>query len=310
MSTFTGVNRGRIGLWMLIALLAAAGAQPVEAQTKLRWKFKPGEKIHYETVMDLSQEMTIKDMPFKSKMVQTMDVLWEPQSVKKDGSAVINQTFERVQVEMTSPIPGQAPVKFDSAAAKQEPGAEPFAKIFGSLTGHPTSITVSPLGEVSDIKIAPELLEMAQNAGPAGAGMMSEQTIKEMISRSMFQFPAELKPNQSWESNIETPNPVIGKQSVSTTYTYLGPAEHEGHKVEKIGVNVVIKFEPGPDAQAKVTIKDQSGEGTILFDNEQGVPLQTQINSKMTTTIEAGGQSLEQVVNTNVQMRQKPTDKE
>lgn len=310
MRTFASVCRGRIGFAVLLSLLTAISALPAQAQTKLRWKFKPGESVNYEMVMDISQDMSIQDMQIKSKMVQNIDMVWKAQSVNKDGSTVLDQTIERVRVEMAPPVPGQPGIKFDSAAEKQDPTAAPFAKIFGTLVGHPSTITISPLGKVSDIKLAPEMLELAKQVGPGGASMVSEDSIKEMISRSMFSFPEVVKPNQTWENTIETANPLLGKQIVVTKYTYLGPAEFEGRKVEKIGIEVDLKFEPGPEAQAKVEIKDQSSDGAIYFDNQQGLPVETKINTKMTMQLEAGGQSLEQVVNTDVKVKQKTPGKE
>ncbi len=144
-----------------------------------------------------------------------------------------------------------------------------------------------------------------KKAGPGQMGsMFSEDSMKQMISRSMVGFPDEVKKGQTWDAKVETPNPVVGKQIVETEYRYAGPEERDGRSAEKIDVEIKLSFESGPNAQAKVTMKDQSGKGVIYFDNQQGLPLETDVTSKMTLEIAVGDKTFEQAVTTKVAMKQ------
>ena len=48
-----------------------------------------------------------------------------------------------------------------------------------------------------------------------------------MMGRSMFTFPPELTKGQAWEAILELPNPILGKQIVTTNYVYAGPQQHD-----------------------------------------------------------------------------------
>ena len=172
------------------------------------------------------------------------------------------------------------------------------------MVGQPIAITVTPLGDVKDIKLAPELVAAMKKASPAMSSMFSEDSMKQMISRGMFRFPEEVKSGQTWDSSLEMANPILGKQIVTTEYQYVGAEDLAGTKVEKISMDVKQKID-GTGAQAQVAIKDQSGKGVIYFDNVRGLPLETQATSAMTMEISVGGQKIESKVTTTVTMKQK-----
>ena len=73
------------------------------ADTELRWKFKQGDKTQYEMKTEMIQDTMAGDAPVQAKMSQTMDMTWEVKSVSDDGTATLNQTIDRVRMEMTLP---------------------------------------------------------------------------------------------------------------------------------------------------------------------------------------------------------------
>ena len=92
----------------VVTSMAVVGAlvSAANAETKLRWKFQPGEKVNYEMIMDMTQEMQAGDMPITTKMNQRMDMTWSAKEVAADGSAVMEQTIDRVRVEIVPPGAG------------------------------------------------------------------------------------------------------------------------------------------------------------------------------------------------------------
>ena len=290
-----------VGLALALAFLVAT--EPATAQTKLRWKFEAGQEIDFKTRMDMLQEMTAEGMPLTTKMDQQMDMAWKVKEVTKDGSFVIEQAIERIQIEIVPPLAGATPIKYDSESEELDEVAEKLAPLLGAMIGKPITLTIDALGEVQKIDLSEQMLEAIKNAGPAMGSMFSEESIKQMVGRGIFSFPEEVTAGQTWDSKIETANPILGKQIVTTEYKYVGPEEFEGQPVEKIDLDMIIKFDSPADAQAKVTMKDQSGDGHIYFDNKQGVPLETDLTSKMTLSIEIGGRTIEQSVTMKVSMK-------
>lgn len=289
---------------MLVALVAVQGGT-ARAEVELRWKFKSGETIRFSTIMDMQQDMEIGGQQLNSKMSQIMDMTWV---VKEAGAeqALVEVTIDHVHVEMTPPGPAAKAIVYDSQNENHEGAAAMMAPLFGSMVNQPMALTVTPLGEVKDIKLPAGMLEAMKKAGPGAAEVLSEDAMKQTLGRVVIKFPESVAPGASWDVDFVTKNPVLGKQSAVTTYTYVGPDKAENRAVEKLDVKVQLSFEQAPEAQAKATIKEQASEGEILFDNKQGMPLTTTMNSQMKIELAAGGQMIDQNITTKVSMKQIP----
>jgi hypothetical protein len=287
-------------------ILAVGLATPARADTELRWKFNTGDKTKYEMTMAMTQDMRSGDTPFQVKMNQIMDMTWEVKDVADDGTATMHQTIDRVRLEMTLPTPGQPPIKYDSQQGVTGPGSEMLAKIFEAMVGKPFIVKLTPLGKVTDMK-APEgmLAAFKKNTQLQGAGMFSEDGLKQMISQSMMPVPEQgVAEGTTWDKSSELQTPPFGKQVTKTEYKFVGQEERDGKKLDKIDVSLEAKFEPTDDAQAKLKLTDNEAGGKILWDNSAGRPVESVMDSKMKFEISVGGQSMEQDVTTKVSMKQ------
>lgn len=297
------IRKGVRGVVVAAALLAITST--AEAQTKLRWKFTPGEKVNYEMVMENVMEMNVGDKPLSSKTSQRIQTTWLVKEVAADGTAELTQTIDRIIMETSPPGVDATPVKYDSRNKEQDPGAAMFSPLFDAMLNQSFTMKVTPLGEVKDMQLPPALLEAMKKLGsPAMASIFSEDSLKQMMGRSMFTFPPELTKGQAWEAILELPNPILGKQIVTTNYVYAGPQQHDGRDVEKIDVSMEMKFDASPDAKVKVDITEQSGEGAIYFDNNQGLPQETNLTNKVTMAMAVGKQLFDQKLTTQVTMKQ------
>ncbi len=299
----TAAVRRRVffGVALLLLLVAVSQAQ---ADVKLRWKFKPGEKLGYEMGTDMTQAMVVGEMTINVKMAQKIDMSWEVTQVTDDGTATVTQTIDRVRMDM-SPGPGQQ-VKYDSQNPDENKGAEMLLPIFDAMVGKPITMQVTPRGEIKDLKISQEMLDGIKKSFLSQlGGMFSEEGMKQMISRGMLQFPEEaVTKGTSWESVMEMPNAILGKQVTEMRYEYAGPEMRDGRELDKLDADMTMKFEQPADAQAKITIKNQSSEGTLYFDNTAGRLAGSSVTSKMSLEIVAGGMSIEQDITTLVTMKQ------
>ncbi len=297
-------------LLMLVLFLAMVAVQrgTARADVELRWKFESGETVRFTTSTEVLQDMEIGGQQIASKMTQMMDMTWKVKEAGEDEST-LDVTIDHVHVEMTPPGPAAKAIVYDSKNEKHEGQAAMMAPLFGAMINQPMTLTVTPLGEVKNIKLPEGMIAAMQKAGPGAKEVLSEDAMKQTISRVMIAFPESVAAGKSWESNFETKNPILGTQKALTTYTYIGPEEAEGRSVEKLDVNVQLSFDQPADAQAKATIKEQASEGAILFDNKQGMPLSTSMNSQMKLELSAGGQMIDQAITTKVMMKQLPPAK-
>lgn len=292
-------------MFAMLSALVAVQRGTALADVELRWKFTAGETVRFTTSTDVTQDMNIGGQQVTSKMVQVMDMTWVVKEAAAD-EASLEVTIDHVHVEMTPPGPAAKAIVYDSKNEKHEGQAAMMAPLFGAMIGHPMTLAVTPLGEVKNIKLPEGMIEAMQKAGPGAKEVLSEDAMKQTISRVMIAFPESVAPGKSWESDFETKNPILGTQKAVTTYTYVGPEEAEGHAVEKVDVRVLLSFDQPADAQAKATIKEQVSEGAILFDNKQGMPVTTSMNSQMKLQLSAGGQTIDQEITTKVMMKQLP----
>ncbi len=288
----------------MVALALVASWSTAQAETELRWKFKTGEKSNFEMKMEMTQETKAGDMPFTVKISQLMDMTWEVAEVAADGSATMNQTIDRVRMEMTLP---QGPaIKYDTESPDKAPGTEMLAKMFDAMVGKPFVLRVTPLGTVEDFKAPAGMLEALKNSPMAQAGgMFSEDGLKQMISQSMLPLPEKaVSEGTTWEKKAEVQTPPFGKQMTTTEYKFVGPQDRDGKKLDRIDVALDMKIEPAEGAEAKLTLKDNEASGEVFWDNAGGKPVESNINSKMTFTLAVGGMTIEQSVTTKVSMKQ------
>src|SRR5262249_15591878 len=110
----------RVTCFLAIPLLLVS-ASAARADTELRWKFKAGDKTHYAMKPAAIQDTKAGGMPFQVKIMQNMDMTWDVAEVADDGTATLNQTIDRVRMEMTLPQAGAPQIKYDSQAKEKAP---------------------------------------------------------------------------------------------------------------------------------------------------------------------------------------------
>ncbi len=185
---------------VLVAIFAVATARgpSVEAQP-LRWKFQADQVLDYEVVQETNITMLVGDKPVESKAKQTFDIRWRVAEVKADGSAVVQQTIQRVRLNTTTDLP-LGNVAFDSAAeedADQGAAAARIREAYGELIEKPFQTTVSAIGEV--VLVAPP-------ADPPTSPLINSETIQQLLASSSLVLPEA-------EVAAETPGPAITRSA-------------------------------------------------------------------------------------------------
>lgn len=283
-----------------VALLAFA-TTAAHAQQKLRWKFKPGEKLNYSMAQTMKMSMVAQGRNIDMKMNQTMDMVWQADKVASDGSYNMTQIITRIRFVMSGGPIGK--VEYDSANPNNAGGNPILAsvtKMYGALVGKPITMKMTPLGEFKDVKMPKAFLDAVGNAaGGQVPGVVNKDTLKQMITQSGVAFPSEaVAKGKTWNKDVKLNN-NFGVIKVDTTYTYQGA---DG-STAKIGISPKMSITPKPGAPFTLKLAKQDGGGVIRFDVAKGHIQSTSMKQKMVMEISVAGQVIEQTIDQTIEMK-------
>jgi Family of unknown function (DUF6263) len=296
-------NQSKI-VWLgLVALLAAGGNQSAaQAQVTLRYKFKEGEKLHYNLEQKMKMEMNVAGQNVDMNMNQTVDMTWNVLSVDKDGKAKMTQSIDRIKFVMDGPM---GKTEFDSKDSKEPEGAigQAIGPIFKALAGAEFSLTMDAQGKTSDVKLPQKLQDALEKLPQGGTQMFSEDTFKQMANQGGLVLPAEaVSKMKSWDQTVDA-NVGFGKMKVANKYTYVGPTNRNGREVEQISMKPKLTMEPSDNAAFTMKLKDQEAKGSAYFDKEAGRLVETNLTQTMDMEVSANGMNINQKIEQTVTMK-------
>jgi hypothetical protein len=285
----------RWGLAGLLLLVVAGfrGSTAAQAAT-LRWKFQPGETLHY--AMDQKTITSVKGGPqdIKSTMSQTIDMEWVVKDISADGLASLTQTVTRVRSKIESAF---GAFEFDSKEAKDPEGpiAAGLVPLLRALVGAEFSFKMNAQGEMSDVKVPEKVLESIKKSGSLGgnAGKFSEDGMKNMVVEAGLAFPKEdLEKGKSWTRESKISMLPIGTMIHEKVYTYQGPETKEAKNLERIDLVTKIDIQLAPGNNIDMKVQSQDGKGSFLFDNAAGRVAESTVREKieMVFTLKVGDQ--------------------
>src|SRR5262249_40096645 len=148
----------------------------------------------------------------------------------------VRTKFNRVTMEMKGLPTGD--IEIDST--KDEQLDNPFAKVMGGLIRAmgkaEFSATMTPRGEISDIKIPDDLLKEFQKVrGSSQFGdFFSEKGLKNLMGHSGLVLPQQpVKKGDTWSQKVSVKMP-FGRIDTEMKYEYAGEETKDGKKLEKI----------------------------------------------------------------------------
>lgn len=262
---FSFTRATRAAAFALVTLLLAA---PADAQVQLKWKLKKGEKLNYEMVVNTN----IDSMAGKMTMKQVMDMSWNVTAVKSDGSATLEQKITRVRMTMDNPMLGK--IEYDSnKGAGDNPIAKQLGKSMGAIVNAKTTLTLTPYGEVKDLKLSKEFEEAIKKAGTGAGGLgggINGDTLKQIVGQMGAVFPKKtVSKGDTWKHNIKSKLP-FGEMKVDSTQKFTGMQSVSGNKVARIENKSSFTMVPKAGFPGKITIKDKGSKGTTYFSVEKG----------------------------------------
>jgi len=278
------------------------------AAEPLLWKFVEGDSYHYQMIQDMKTTMNLgPGGETTSAVKQTIDMVWNVDSVDENGTAVLTQSINRVQLDITAP--GQGDVHFDTASEEPAQGfAAMLAPSLMAMTKTPLKVTMTSRGEITAVEI-PEALLKAMSQGPGAAllgSLATEDGFKETLAQNSLTLPPadQLVEGHQWSTSFVMENPVAGKILTETTYQYQGSRDVEGQKLEVFVPTSVTRFgdENLPNG-ASLRVENQETTGEILFNRSAGRLDSTSIHQRIDLVITVGGNEVNQHLDQTIKFR-------
>jgi hypothetical protein len=301
--------------WKLLAVvlvgLTLTGA--AQAQTKLRYKFKDGDKLEYVVDMNQKMAMTVLGMDIDMTTAMAIEMTWQTLKVDDMGNAEAKVTIGRVKMTVEGGPIGK--IEIDSKE-NSDPGdvvGQMFAGMVKAMASMDMSFKIDTTGEMTDIKVSEATLKKLKKLpaiGGFGNDMFGPDAFKSIVQGSIIvPLPKEeISKGKSWTQKSDQKS-SIGRVVGEAKYTYDGVVEKGGKKLDKLLVKPDVKIEPSDNAQIKLKVKNGSGKGAALFDNQAGRIAEASSETTMQMEIEAGGQTIDANTTQTITLRMKGAPK-
>lgn len=290
----TGMRRGILAA----AVLGLGLAQTASAQVKLELKWPEKSSYTLETVVKLDQTLEIMGMEIPTQSEETIQTTRSIGEKRSDGSIPVEITTDSLKANLN--LPGGNTIAFDSAnpdAPVEEDSPFGFlVDTFKALTGAKYTIVVGKDGKVTAVEGTEKVLDKANQISPQAADILKSQLngekMKESLNDEFGVFPdILLRPGETWARTHK--QDIGGGQTFTydTTYTYEGTVEKDGKTLDRISKKATsVKYSQDPEsaAQAKVEksdLKIESSEGSILFDREAGLIVDSKEKTRIVGTM-------------------------
>ena len=274
--------------------------QTVESPIQLAWKFNEGDKLDLSIVQDMEMEMTVLGNEVKTKMNMVMTMEWAVNEADEKGAYDVTQTFKRMKMTMDAPPP-IGKIELDSDAKEKPEGlAATIYSAVKPLIGAKFTLAIDGTGKVSAVSVDDETKKaLADN--PQLEQFLSEDSLKTVLSQAGALLPAKpVKSGDSWDFETEVKSQV-GMMKMAGKNTLAGVIDREGKRLAKVDLESTIELEP--DGPLKLTLKEQEAKGSLLFDIAAGRLAESTMVQKMTMSIDAGGMTIEQTINSTTRLK-------
>jgi Family of unknown function (DUF6263) len=292
-----------LAVWSGIALTNCAGADE-----PLRWKFKLGEKLNYDTKQDMTITRTGAPAgPENIAMHQEMYTKWQVVGVNEEGEAVVTQKFDRLKIQTTLPPP-LVSFEYDTKSDKPPSGAAAMIEpVFKKLIENEFELTITARGVIKNVKIPSEVTTALKESSIAAAmgELATPEGFKKMITRGSLVLPEKTaKPGETASSKVDVNSPGGGKLIVETAYRYEGNKDIDGVPHAIFLPSLTLSYD-GVN-EAKITEQESSGE--TLFNIPAGRLDSTTLAHKVVIEAEAQGKKVQQKIEQKIEVKVSPAD--
>jgi len=271
-----------------VVLLIGVAAYPAVAQdVTLRYQWTKGERLRYRFTQQTSTATTgvpgFGDITSDQTTTQTFSLIVD--DVGADGSTTLRQVFEAVRIEVSTPMGKMA---YDSEN-KDAPTGDPFGRflagVMPAMIGESVTLRLLPNGTVQKVEGMTRILDKMATGlpqDPAAAASfgilkngLSDEAMSGLLSQGFAQLPDRaVKTGDTWTRQVDVDNPLVGKATVSTTYTLEAAEKIGAVSTARIAFKATTKQAANASLPAlgplNVRLGEGSGEGEQLFDATKG----------------------------------------
>lgn len=255
-------------LTTVLMLLCAVRASAVT----LEWKFTPGEVQNYR----LTQSARLSAGPADAlkqftSVKQEIDLTWKVVEVSDEGNATISLAVTAFSFLATGPD-GQE-VRYDSQSTEEPQGyAAMLLPIGKRLAEAEVQLTMTPRGEVSDVKLPEELAEAVKSI-PSGKKFAQDGGVTSFESMARLGAPLlfptdDVTTEKSWTEKRELELPVFGKVTVAFAFEVKDPPTENKVTIDQ---QMTIEAESAKGVE-RMNLTNQKSTGKIEFDFVAGRP--------------------------------------
>ncbi len=287
--------------WIACAfVVCAAGfahAAPNPEDDSLRYKFKEGDKLTYQTEQLLKMEMNFGGEDVTVEVKLTMEMVMHVGKVDKDGKAAMTYTFNRIRMAVDSPG-GKTEVDTKNATDPEDAMGKDLAKVLRLLAETEVKPTIDARGRLSNVKLSEKVVKALKElpAGGAAGEMFTEEGMAKLIAQGGVILP-EKTPTKgaSWSNKVETKTGEVTAVA-NMEYTHQGTTNRGDRKLDKISLKPTTTLEFEENAPIRVAIKSQEGSGTVYFDRKSGRLIETTMTQEFVMEATADGQEIKQKI--------------
>ncbi|MCA9109220.1 MAG: hypothetical protein KDA52_04675 [Planctomycetaceae bacterium] len=305
-------------LRLLSCLVAVSVTASTEAQVSLRYNptVTQGTVIRTEAEIETSQTLTIAGMPLETGANNFATIVTTIGPSTATGGYTATGEYEVLQADLS--LPGGMKVAFNSNNPDVEPDNAQLAVIVDMLRA------IAPAKWKLEMGADHKVLSAEYTGGPiTGVSDIFKndtdpERLKDRSNNEVSRYATEpVNPGETW---TRTENHDLGSgQSfeLEIEYTYAGPEEKDGHNLEKVTVKIhsaVLHVADNPASPAKVTesdLKVDSSEGTLWYDPEQNLYIETEQKFRVTgsLTLSVNGMELPGELDLTMKSKSKSTVK-
>lgn len=299
-------TRGYLGVaateWLLVVSVFAL-MPTLAAADELLWKFSTGQSLKYEVTQNVDSKI-LGTKVIGSTLEQKLDLTWE---VDADDATKLKQTITRARLKMDSPV---LSFNYDSGSNQEAegPAAKSLQQVFKALVGKKIGMKMNAQGDIQDVRLEEISDALKSNLAAAeGNPLASEESIKQLITRSSISFPTgSITIGQEWKSpKIELKQP-FGTQVLEVSNTYDGPVQRDGKELAKISRKITMTIKPAQGALLDVKIKSSEATAEIYFDAKEGKLVESTTSLNAVMEVVAANNTMEQEIKSTAVMKLVP----
>ena len=237
---------------------------------------------------------------------------WDVQDVNDEGDAVIQAEVRPREAEDDDAGRRWAGSKYDFEYDRDEGppvgGAAMLAPMYKAMTKGEFELTMTPRGEIKDVKVPEECSKALKNSpGRAAMGdMATAEGFKKMMSQGSLVLPESApKPGETW--NTQGRGEQSGGRQANRSKRRIsieGTKDVEGKQLRRVSSRAMkMKFDGRRRWTIKSQIKEQSSDGEILFDVAEGRLHSSKLEAEGDDRRDGGGQTMKQKIDQTIEVK-------